>query len=229
MKTNMFNLALIAMGLVGATSAKANLDVTFDGVSPNEIIYLSITGDVPNYSGGVYAGIYNNTVNGVFTPGFCIDVSRDSGAATADYNYTSLASSALAPAGPMGAAAATTVEQLWYNYYAAAENNGATAAALQLAIWETVEKGPGLGYDITVGTDPTSAAAQAEANSMVAYVDSLRPGTDVANLVGLTSPDSQNYVVAAVPEPATILSGVFMLLPFGAGTLRIVRKRQLAS
>jgi hypothetical protein len=32
----------------------------------------------------------------------------------------------------------------------------------------------------------------------------------------------------AVPEPATIISGALMLLPFGASTLRMLRKRQLA-
>jgi len=32
----------------------------------------------------------------------------------------------------------------------------------------------------------------------------------------------------AVPEPTTILSGVLMLLPFGASTLRIMRRKQVA-
>jgi hypothetical protein len=34
--------------------------------------------------------------------------------------------------------------------------------------------------------------------------------------------------LAPVPEPTTIISGVLMLLPFGASTLRILRKRQAA-
>ncbi len=37
-----------------------------------------------------------------------------------------------------------------------------------------------------------------------------------------------NVNVSAVPEPATIISGVLMLLPFGASTLRILRRRQVA-
>ena len=32
----------------------------------------------------------------------------------------------------------------------------------------------------------------------------------------------------AVPEPATILAGVLTLLPFGASTLRILRRKQAA-
>jgi hypothetical protein len=34
-----------------------------------------------------------------------------------------------------------------------------------------------------------------------------------------------NLTVTAVPEPTTIVSGVLMLLPFGASTLRILRRR----
>jgi hypothetical protein len=33
---------------------------------------------------------------------------------------------------------------------------------------------------------------------------------------------------AVVPEPATLISGVLMLLPFGASTLRILRRKQSA-
>jgi len=34
-----------------------------------------------------------------------------------------------------------------------------------------------------------------------------------------------NLTITAVPEPTTIISGVLMLLPFGASTLRILRRR----
>jgi choice-of-anchor C domain-containing protein len=37
-----------------------------------------------------------------------------------------------------------------------------------------------------------------------------------------------NVSLTAVPEPTTIISGVLMLLPFGASTLRILRKKQVA-
>jgi hypothetical protein len=37
-----------------------------------------------------------------------------------------------------------------------------------------------------------------------------------------------NFEYTPVPEPTTIISGVLMLLPFGASTLRILRKRQAA-
>jgi hypothetical protein len=34
--------------------------------------------------------------------------------------------------------------------------------------------------------------------------------------------------LTAVPEPTTIISGVMMLLPFGASTLRVLRRKQVA-
>jgi hypothetical protein len=34
--------------------------------------------------------------------------------------------------------------------------------------------------------------------------------------------------VSAVPEPATLISGVLMLLPFGASLVRILRKCRAA-
>jgi len=38
------------------------------------------------------------------------------------------------------------------------------------------------------------------------------------------SPFANNSVISAVPEPATLISGALLLLPFGASTLRILRK-----
>jgi hypothetical protein len=36
------------------------------------------------------------------------------------------------------------------------------------------------------------------------------------------------FVVTAVPEPTTMIAGALLLLPFGASTLRMLRKRQVA-
>jgi hypothetical protein len=48
--------------------------------------------------------------------------------------------------------------------------------------------------------------------------DSVIPAS--ADIGSITVPD-----VTAVPEPSTIIAGVAMLLPFGASTLRILRKK----
>jgi hypothetical protein len=40
--------------------------------------------------------------------------------------------------------------------------------------------------------------------------------------------DNVNVAVTAIPEPATMLAGAMLLLPFGVSTLRILRQRQQA-
>jgi hypothetical protein len=39
---------------------------------------------------------------------------------------------------------------------------------------------------------------------------------------------SQNIQILAVPEPTTMIAGALLLLPFGASTLRILRKNRTA-
>jgi hypothetical protein len=36
------------------------------------------------------------------------------------------------------------------------------------------------------------------------------------------------WSTVVVPEPTTMIAGALLLLPFGASTLRILRKRQMA-
>jgi hypothetical protein len=54
--------------------------------------------------------------------------------------------------------------------------------------------------------------------------EGLSPNNNGGNNVGAPAIAS----LTAVPEPTTIISGVLMLLPFGASTLRILRKKQVA-
>src|ERR1017187_9869507 len=90
MKIRKLQPAIMAAVLAGAMSASA-VTLTFNGVSPNEIVDLTVSS--PSFSGGVYAGIYNQTVDGVATPSFCIDVARQisAGQTLNDYSYTDLA------------------------------------------------------------------------------------------------------------------------------------------
>jgi len=217
-------LAVLAVVLAGVTSASAALTVDYVGVSPVQTIDLTVSsvtypGPTFNFTSGVLAGIYNLNVNGVATPSFCIDVERDSGDAS-DYYYNDLASSPLAQSGPMGATAAASVEKLWAAYYTSATGDNTTAAALQLAIWETVAAGAGT-YSVSIGGNSAlDMAVNTAAGTMLANLGTL---TAQADLVGLVSPTTQNYVVA-VPEATTMLAGALLLLPLGASTLRIVRK-----
>jgi len=214
MKKNRLNLlaaSLCVAGLfTGILRAGAQVTVAFTGVNPGEIVTVQSTGAITFSPVGAYAGIYDLTVNGVPTPSFCIDVFRDaSSTPLTDYNYTSLSIAPLAPAGPMGPVAATDIEKLWAAYFPAATANNQDAAALQVAIWEDVAAKVGT-YTLTFsGNNPVTT----EATSMLASLPGL---TAQANLVGLVSPDGQNYVVSA-PEPTTtgcLLVGLGVLACF---------------
>ena len=194
----------MAAGLAGAMSASATT-VTFDNVDPNQTVNLTD----PWISSGVYAGIYNLTVDGVATPSFCIDVADENNGNTfTDYYYTDLAAAALAPAGPMGSTVATDIEKLWAAYYSPTMDSQ-DAAALQVAIWEDMANNSGGNtggsYTLSVsGNDPVTG----DASTML---DSLPDLTAEANLIALVD-DGQGYVV--VPEPTT--AGCFLL---GLGAL----------
>ena len=197
-------LAIMAAGLAGAMSASATT-VTLNNVDPNEVVNLTNSSTL--FSGGVYAGIYNLTVDGVATPSLCIDVFRENtGGTLSDYYYTDLALAPLAPASPMGAGVATDIEKLWAAYYSPTMYNQ-DAAALQVAIWEDIAAANVNTYTITVsGNDPVTTEA-------ATMLDNLGNLSVEADLVGLVSPDGQSYVVA-VPEPTT--AGCFLL---GLGVL----------
>jgi hypothetical protein len=228
------HLAILAVALAGASSASASLTVVIDTPNPSQIVNLVVTPAVgslvPAFNGGVYAGIYNETVDGVFTPSFCIDVAHDVyvGETFNDYSYSALAFAPDTPAGPMGAATAINIEKLWAKYYTAAQadNTGVTAAALQVAIWKIEGGGQPLGNSNPGYTVTESDGAGV--STLVATMLSTLPNlTAEADLVAIVSPDGQSYVVA-VPEVTTTIAGALLLLPFGASTLRVLRKRQMA-
>jgi len=208
MRKTKLQATVLAAALAGAMSATAALTVGFTGVSPVQVVNLDVTGS-STFSGGVYAGIYNLTVNGVATPSFCIDVNRDAppSAGYADYSYAPLTGAPLSPVGPMSGAQATAIEQLWAAYYkpSTLDSSGVTAAALQVAIWQELGNGQLLvngkpGYTVIAGgNDPVTGLA----TTMLGNLPNL---TTEANLVALVSPSGQNYVVP-VPEPTTVVAG----------------------
>jgi hypothetical protein len=214
MKIRKLQLVIMAASLAGAMSASA-VTLTFNGVSPEQDVTLQISGAFTFGPGGVQAGIYNQTVDTVATPSFCIDVYRQisAGQTFTDYSYTDLALAPLTPAGPMGSAVATDIEKLWAAYYSPSMDN-LHAAALQVAIWEDIAANVGTYTLIVNGNDPSDPVY----NEAATMLGSLSSRTAQADLVGLVSPDGQNYVVPAdlapVPEPTT--AGCFLL---GLGAL----------
>jgi hypothetical protein len=219
---------LLATGMVVcalALTTRASVTMTFDTVSPNEVINLN--------GQQVYAGIYDLTVNGVATPSFCIDVAHSIsfGATFTDFNYESLASAPNPPAGPMGETAAAIIEGLWGTYYPAATSSASEAAALQIAVWRAVNEG---NYPVTLdfGSDATTQAAYNTATSML---DNISATANLQGLVGSVTDDTQGYVVmngqghiVMLPEAPTIIAGALLLLPLGASALRILRKKNRA-
>jgi len=206
MKIQKLQLAVMAAGLAGMMSASATT-VTFDNVNPNEVVNLTD----PWISSGVYAGIYNLTVDGVATPSFCIDVADENNGNTfSDYYYSDLASAPLAPAGPMGSTAATDIEKLWAAYYSPSMDSQ-DAAALQVAIWEDIAVNATTPYTLTVsGNDPVTT----EATAMIANLVNLSAQADLVGLVGPNGPSGEQSYVVAVPEPTA--AGCFLL---GLGAL----------
>jgi hypothetical protein len=113
-------------------------------------------------------------------------------------------------------------------------NRQANAGELQQAIWflEGESEGVDNGY-VTLAetkTGNTGSLAGVEADSHGEF------GVVVLNLYNgpayqtVSAPNGTQYEVnqdmlAIVPEPSTVISGVLMLLPFGASTLRIMRRK----
>ena len=216
MRLRTIHLAIVTASLAGAMSASASLNVTFDNVSPNEVISLNGV--------GVYAGIYNLTVAGVATPSFCIDVYHNitGGSTFPDFNYVALDTAPNSPAGPMGATAAGIIEGLWGTYFAGA-TTPAEAAALQVAVWRAVNLGD---HPVTLNFNLGDATTLAAYNRATVMLANLTSEASLVGLVGSVADNTQGFVV--VPEPTTMIAGALLLLPFGASTLRMLRKNRTA-
>lgn len=219
-------ITVLAAALAVASTASASVTLELVSVGqPGQNNYQTVTlqaGSPVNINeSGVEAGFYNLLVNGVATPAFCIDIAtaQTEGALYNDYNYTPLASAPTSVAGPMGATAAANIGKLWAAYYTQASSSSVNAAALQVAIWETVAAGAG--YTLTVSGN-SAVTTQADT-----WYNSLGSLTAQADLVALT--DSGQAYVVPVPEATTMIAAVLLLLPFGVSTLRILRRNRMAA
>lgn len=176
-------LALVVIGLAYQSPA-VPVTVQEGGMGPNEVVELtsSTLGTV-----WAYAGTIDIIVNGKPTDGYCIDPFHWGIAAPEPYNTEALGNGPKPPAGPMGAATALKIEQLWQQYYAHDMSN-ANAAGLQIAIWELVG---GQNFHLDSGNDYG-------AGSMLDWVNT-HSDAPAANLIALTGP-GQDYVVPNLPD-----------------------------
>jgi hypothetical protein len=124
---------------------------------------------------------------------------------------------------PMGATAATQIEQLWAQYYTPSISN-VTAAALQIKIWEIVDAAVNNGtfkLDSVDGGD--SAAVYSALTAMDTFLAS-NPNAPVAHLEAVTG-SGQDYVIPCVPEAGATAAMVGLALA-GLGLVR--RKYRIA-
>jgi hypothetical protein len=96
--------------------------------------------------------------------------------------------------------------------------NGAQAANVYWQVGSSATLGTGTSFDGTI---------------LAGASITLTTGADLSGralaLNGAVTLDRNNITVpTAVPEPTTLISGALLLLPFGASTLRILRKNRVA-
>jgi hypothetical protein len=98
----------------------------------------------------------------------------------------------------------------------------ASAGNLQDAIWTLLGEGS---YGIT-GT--AYNALMAWDSNPLDWTKAANGAFGVADMVLDNPGQAQDQLVIVVPEPTTVVAGALLLLPFGASTLRILRKNRVA-
>jgi hypothetical protein len=109
-----------------------------------------------------------------------------------------------------------------YNYnYGAGRQDSADAGALQQAIWWLEDEPNGVDNSFVTLAETTltmnDAQIKADANGLYGV-----------RALNLGAPGQVQDQLVIVPETTTLIAGVMMLLPFGASTLRFVRKNRAA-
>jgi hypothetical protein len=124
------------------------------------------------------------------------------------------------------AAISKQIDQLMYlglaNVAAAAPAQVATSfAALQLALWETIQDfNPGYSYNLTAGSFAASGAAMPQASALLASLSSSTPSP--VHYYVLYDGSHQDLLAVAVPEP----SSYALMLGGLLGVLTIARRRR---
>lgn len=195
----------VACLCIGA-SAPASPSVQYTGVY-GHIAFISS----PWYSGPMTAGIYKLLIDGVAADSFCIDPPDEAPSWPEPYTVINLPDGPDPVVGPMGAQKAEVVQKLWAMAYSPSMTTD-QAAALQIAIWDTVVD---FDYDVHHGDFwvwSNDYGAQALLNSVYGYTGPL------ADLMGLSSTECQDFATPAVPVPGALGLGCI-------GVGMVVRRR----
>lgn len=190
MKQSSVNLisGISSLLLLCAVSVKAvPVTVSEVGIGANEVV--NITSSTLG-TADVYAGIVKLTVNGIATDGFCIDPFHWSVSGPQSYDAEPLADGPKPPGGAMGSLAATYIEKLWTQLYSPTMNN-ATAAQLQIAIWDVIAADPASKLNNVTFT--VNGNDYGGLNAMLAVEGDTT--TVPANLMAVSGPSGQDYVI----------------------------------
>jgi len=207
------------------------------GLTVGETIYsicLSPLGDIPSGSSSYTVESFAEANAGLnpalWAWNHSVSTPQYWGIENADYLWRAVANAGQSGLGSVGAAVGS----------AAKKDAG---AALALAIYTVLYDSTGYGtYAETAGNYKPSLSAGLETTDYTADLALLSPGVVTANLQtgsalvpAVTSGQDLIYfnpnggkLNPPVPEPTTMVAGVLLALPFGASTLRILRKKNIA-
>jgi hypothetical protein len=213
-------------GVLFATNLYGSLTVTLTEVGGNA------------NGGGLFQAV--TSANGTFDT-FCISIETTFSPGTQySYDLSSTINAYGIPLASSFIAAGTAYLYQQFslrnpNYYAGV-NGVDNANAVQAAIWY-------LQGDLNGYVDPENSANlqslltpilnQVESDTHMTLAALQANGNGAYGVVAMNLytgiPSSYNQPqLAIVPEPTTMIAGALLLLPFGASTLRILRKRQTA-
>jgi hypothetical protein len=120
--------------------------------------------------------------------------------------------------------AAGTLSGYNYTYGTAGRASSTSAGALQEAIWWLEAENGSRNSFIDTAEDALYGAHGAVQDALIVGNANGAYGVYALNLG--TPGAVQDQLVIAVPEPTTVLAGALLLLPFGASTLRILRRNR---
>jgi hypothetical protein len=221
MKMRKLQLAILAVGLAGAMSASATVysDTDFSTMASYNGTYVPGS---PGYEALAYTG-NDDAVVGVIGPLGTLN------SLSMSFQYSSPIGTGNAPFAAFGISDNSTWVAGNDRLDVISENGNLLIGTSLVHVWDFTLNG-GNGGDVAGMSGVTLNSILATYGTwevMRAYAYIGDTGGPSSGSVDINSITVGPYV-AAVPEPTTIIAGALLLLPFGASTLRMLRKSRTA-